>query len=437
MTRAPVPHTLGFTMRLSFLQLALTTLTLCAFAYTTYFAHSLESGRDLLALLVIAILALITLIVGSQPQDRRVTMGALINNWPLHAYSLAAVAITILVHPDRLSFQLIAYVIVAYATYLAVPLTFIRHPALLFHWARIIAITSAAFAIPSYAGALGLDSFIGLPIYTKTAYAGFTGVAASAGIMEHLNPFAAQMGVGTLCAWYVYRKTNAALYLVLFVLIVGALVISQGRGAWLGSLAALGACLAPRFVREKSSILLAYGIGAAALPFLLVGTLQAAPIVGDALRLSAGLSGREGGWLFALLQISQEPWVGHGFQAAGETTTAYAESLDQIGFHAAGASFHNTFLTKAVEFGLPIAAVYLLLFLRPIIQIAGRTRWPSERALVRSMCLLALTASLYVDINVGGVRSIAIFNAAFLGLANLWPVLEASLSTHMNESRSG
>ena len=98
------------------------------------------------------------------------------------------------------------------------------------------------------------------------------------------------------------------------------------------------------------------------------------------------------------------------------------KQLRKSGYSGAGTTFHNTFITKAVELGVIGTVVYSMLYILPLIRICNPTDSVYRQQLIRSVVLVAITASIFRDYNIGGVRSTSILVAIFLGLANLWPL---------------
>ena len=94
-----------------------------------------------------------------------------------------------------------------------------------------------------------------------------------------------------------------------------------------------------------------------------------------------------------------------------------------IGYSGAGTTFHNTFVTKAVDLGLIATCLYSLMYVVPFSRICAPSQYPREQHLVRAMILLTLTTAIFRDYNIGGVRSTAVMGTVFLGIANLWPRL--------------
>ncbi len=145
--------------------------------------------------------------------------------------------------------------------------------------------------------------------------------------------------------------------------------------------------------------------------------------------MERGLSGREVAWLYATSLIEEKPWTGHGFGSSGELSEDAWRELRKSGYSGAGTTFHNTFITKAVELGMLTTIVYALMYLVSLMRICKPTDDVLRQQLIRSIIVLTLTASIFRDYNVGGVRSTSMLVAVFLGLANLWP-LAAGLPRH-------
>ena len=116
--------------------------------------------------------------------------------------------------------------------------------------------------------------------------------------------------------------------------------------------------------------------------------------------------------------------MGHGFLSSSELTELNEKRLRRnTGYSGAGTTFHNTFVTKAVELGLIATCLYSLMYVVPFSRICAPSEYPWEQHLVRSMIILTLTTAIFRDYNIGGVRSTAFMGTVFLGLANLWPRL--------------
>ncbi len=343
--------------------------------------------------------------------------------WPLHLFTLCLVGICVAFHHgDRLG-EIVAYTVVAYASYVVLPLLFVLDRRIFEAFVKMVAIVSALPALPAFVGAMHVDSIFGVELSNKPSYASFSGIIASGGVFEHPEGQALQMAVGLFCCFYGMRKTGGLLYLMCFLLTLAGLVVSQGRGAIFGVLVASLFCLLPELFRRSRPVFFGSLALCLVFPFLILPQLGEIPGVKDYLRLERGLSGREVAWRYAFTLIEEKPWTGHGFGSSGELSKAGENRLSISGYSGAGTTFHNTFITKAVELGIIATAVYMLLYILPLFRICEPTCFRYEQEVVRSILILTLTASLFRDYNIGGVRSTSILVAVFLGLANLWPLV--------------
>ncbi len=223
-------------------------------------------------------------------------------------------------------------------------------------------------------------------------------------------------------AIYALRKTGNLFYAVCLLMVFAGLVVSQGRGAIFGVVIAGAFCLLPELFRRSRPVFLGSLAFCLVFPFLIWPQLANIPGVSDYLRLERGLSGRDVAWLYAFSLVEEKPWTGHGFETSGELSEQGRKLLRKSGYSGAGTTFHNTFITKAVELGMIAAFIYTLLYIVPLIRICKPTDYVHEQQLVRSIIVLTLTASIFRDYNIGGVRSTAMMVAVFWGLANLWPL---------------
>ncbi len=270
---------------------------------------------------------------------------------------------------------------------------------------------------------LGYDSFGGIPLRNKRNYADLSGIIASGGVFEHAEGHALQMAAGLLCCLYAIRKSSGITFVCCFFLVFAGLVVSQGRAAILGIIVAITFRLLPELFRRSRPILFGSLILFLAFPFLIWPRLAAIPGFAGYLRLERGLSGREEAWQYGLELVEEKPWAGHGFLASSELTELRRKWLRSIGFSGAGSTFHNTFISKAVELGVPVTLLYALLYIVPLYRICSPSDHPLEQQLILGMILLTVTTSIFRDYNIGGVRSTALTGAVFLGIANLWSLL--------------
>ncbi len=347
----------------------------------------------------------------------------IIANWPLHLFTVSFFASVFVFHGGANAGQLAAYTVVAYATYVLVPTLFLLDRWLFDSFVKLIAVFSAVLAVPSLLGAVGIDALGPVRFSNKPSYSEFSGIIASGGIFEHAEGHALQMAVGLCCCLYAVRKWRRLSYAACLLLTTMGLVVSQGRGAIFGVLIALAILALPELFRRSRPVFLGTVLCLWMFPFFIWPQLASIPGVADYLRLERGLSGRDVAWQFAFSIIEERPVTGQGFLASGELTEQHKKLLRKSGYSGAGTTFHNTFITKAVELGVVATFFYMLLYLLPLIRICQPTDFVEEQHLVRSILLVTTTASLFRDYNIGGVRSTAILVSIFLGLANLWPWL--------------
>ncbi len=389
--------------------------------YDTRFIVPLEGLRTLVAAFVVACFGAVFLLT---PYPWRIVQPALLAAWPLHLFTISFVGFAWTFHGGAELGAIIAYTLVAYATYLLVPLCLLLDPRLFDVFVKIIAAGSALLAIPSYIGTLGIDSLFGIPLSNKYAYSQFSGLVASGGIFEHGEGHALQMAIGLFCCIYAFRKSGNWLYAICGVMVLAGLVISQGRGAIFGVLVAGMFWLLPELFRRSRPLFFASLALCLAFPFLIWPLLATLPGFSDYLRLERGLSGRDVAWQYAGKLVEERPWTGHGFNTAGQLSEEGRKQLRKSGYSGAGTTFHNTFVTRAVELGLIATFLYALMYLVALFRICQPTQYVLEQHLVRGIVVLTLTASLFRDYNIGGVRSTSILVSVFIGLASLWPLAE-------------
>lgn len=389
--------------------------------YDTLFIVPLESLRTLVAAAIVACFGAIFLLA-RYPAE--IIQPAIWAAWPLHLFTICFLGISWCFHDGAQLGSIIAYTIVAYATYLLVPLCLLLDRRLFDAFVKLVAVGSAVLAIPCYVGALGIDYVAGIPLSNKYAYSQFSGIIASGGIFEHAEGLSLQMAIGLFCCIYAWRKSGNLLYAGCLVMTFAGLAVSQGRGAIFGVLVAIAFYMLPELFRRSQPLFLGSLAFFLLFPFLIWPQLANIPGVADYLRLERGLSGRDVAWLYAIDLVKEKPWTGHGFETAGELSEAGHKLLRASGYSGAGTTFHNTFITKAVELGLVATFFYSLIYVVALLRTCTPSKYVLQQHLIRSMVVLTLTASVFRDYNVGGVRSTTILVAVFLGLANLWPLAE-------------
>lgn len=374
------------------------------------------------ALAAVVLLSLVTAFF-LQRYPRDVIQSIVVANWPLHLFTLSFFASVFVVHRRANADQLLAYTVVAYATYMFVPFLLVLDRWLFESFLKLMTGLSAVLAIPSLVGALGIEALGPIRLSNKPSYSEFSGIIASGGIFEYAEGHALQMAVGLFCCLYAVRKWRRWSAAACLLLTAMGLIVSQGRGAILGVLIAVAFMCLPELFRRSRPLFLGTVLGMWLFPFFILPQLANIPGVAGYLRLERGLSGRDVAWRFAYSVIKEQPVKGQGFLASGDLTERHQRQLERTGYSGTGTTFHNTFITKAVELGVIATLLYLPLYLVPLIRICAPTEYGEEQQLVRNVLLVAITASVFRDYNIGGVRSTSVLISIFLGLANLWPWL--------------
>jgi len=387
--------------------------------YDTRLIVPLEGLRALVAAGVVACFGAV-MVLSKYPKS--VIQPALLAAWPLHLNTIFFVGVVWCFHGGEQKSAIVAYTIVAYATWLMVPFCLLSDRCIFDRFAKLVAIGSAFLAIPSFVGALGIDSFLGFPLSNKYGYSELSGIIASGGIFEHAEGQALQMAIGLLCAFYAFRRSGSYLYAGCLALTMAGLVISQGRGAIFGVLIAAAFCLLPEVFRRSRWLFVGTLVVCLIFPFLIWPQLSKIPGFAGYLRMERGLSGRDVAWQYAISLIEEEPWVGHGFGSSAELSEEGRVLLRKSGYSGIGTTFHNTFITRAAEMGIVAASVYALLYIVPLLRVCRRADDELQQQLIRNIAVLALTAAIFRDYNIGGVRSTSMLVAIYFGLANLLPL---------------
>lgn len=286
--------------------------------------------------------------------------------------------------------------------------------------ARMVVIVSAPLVIPAIWGAMGHEHFFGLAMHNKAYYAKYSSIAASSGIMDFPETFGAQLAFAFVCGIYLIQRSPRPIFWIgVLALIAVGLIISQARAAILGTVVAMAAVTIASRVRIHPALVVLLCCIAITAPIYALNLIELLPGAKTYLRSNTGLSGREGVWSFALRYIGEHPLRGYGASAAQEYTQRYIHYLKDQNFKAAGASFHNTFLTRAFDNGVLASLSYLVIFLVAMRRAAGKIFFSPEARLVFSAIVVALAITTYRDINSGGMRSITVLVSVFLGLGLL------------------
>jgi len=355
-----------------------------------------------------------------QRYPSRVIKPVLVAAWPLHLFTIGFFWVCFAFHGGDQLNQFAIYTLFAYAMFLVIPLLFLLDRRMFVAFVKLVAVLSAVLSMPSLVGAAGHESFLGIPLRVKFAYAQLSGINASAGVFEHPEGHAFQMAIGIFCCLYALRSTGRIIFVPCFLLTLAGLIVSQGRAAIYGVAIAILFSLLPELFRRSRPVFFGTLFVALTFPFFILPQLATIPGVAGYLRIERGLSGRSEAWQFATELIEERPWIGYGFMASTKFTEAHQRTLRRSGFSGAGTTFHNTFISRAVDLGLIVTCIYSLLYFVPLVRICRPSEYSHEQALIRSMILLTLTTAIFRDYNIGGIRSTAMMGAMFLGLANLW-----------------
>ena len=226
------------------------------------------------------------------------------------------------------------------------------------------------------------------------------------------------------------------MYLIVAAMFLLMLIALQSRASLLALGVSIGTLVFFRRFTGRSAIRVPLFMGLLAIaPFLMLKAIAtASPFLDQYLRLSAGLSGRDTGWLLAASLIAEKPLFGHGLGSSSEQTLQFAEVLSEGHFYAAGASFHNTFLTKAVDMGLVVTTIYFLVYVVPLMVLV-KSSMPilTKRYLVGCLVPIPVVA-FFVDINVGGARLAVFASAFYLGIGLVSIVFYPSIRSRDEKS---
>ncbi|MGE4303765.1 MAG: O-antigen ligase family protein [Novosphingobium sp.] len=315
------------------------------------------------------------------------------------------------------------YAVGAFLTAVVLPQTFFERRGYFNFFIWCVIFVGAVVGATGILGSLGLNSLFGLPMFNKYGYARYASFPASSGILDYPETLGAQMALSFICALYMMVRSKPTPLLVLSTLLIaGGLITSQGRAAILGALVGIGAVVFAMRSRIPAAALVAIVVLLVLSPIYALNLISLLPGAGSYLRAETGLSGREGVWNFALFYIGEHPLRGYGFQSSNMYTAMHGDFLRRHGFPAAGASFHNTFLTRAFENGILVSGAYIGVLLTALYRAGGLVRRSQEAALTFAMLVVVISISTFRDINIGGMRQIVIYSAVFIGAALQLPV---------------
>ncbi len=205
---------------------------LAGVAYDTLFIIPHEGLRAIVAVTVLASLAVAFLLEEYPPH---VIQPVIVATIPLHLFSMISLGFCVSFHGDSRLGEMVAYTLVAYATYVLVPVWLLLDRRLFDVFVKVVAVACTCWRYRRMSARLGIDSIGGIPLSNKYAYSSFSGIIASGGIFEHAEGLALQMAVGVFCCFYALRKSGNWFYGLCLVMVSAGLVVSQGRGAFWAS----------------------------------------------------------------------------------------------------------------------------------------------------------------------------------------------------------
>lgn len=367
---------------------------------------------------VVVLVTFLTLIICASRLRYSELLHSLRASSVLLLYLLASFVVIILAHEGSRIGLMAVYALLGIAFAIVFPLYFLRDERRIEKWATMLVVTTLLIVVTAILGVAGLDNLGPIPLFVKSGYANFLGIRASAGIFEQLTTFGLLLIFAIFSSLYLSKRRRNVLYLFVAGIFVLMLVALQSRATVLAFGVSVVTLLTFRRITRRSAYTLPAFAGLlATAPFLMISVMAtASPFLNQYLRLSTGLSGRDAGWVLAGSLIAEKPLFGHGLGSSSALTSQFADVLSEGGFYAAGASFHNSFLTKAVDMGLIVASLYILVYVVPLVMlIRSSTPIAMKRYLVG--CLVAIPiVAFFVDINVGGARLAVFASAFYLGI---------------------
>jgi hypothetical protein len=354
------------------------------------------------------------------------------SNAILIAYLIASFGVLLFAHGGARFSLMLGYAFLGCSFAVVLPLYFLSEERRIEKWAAMVVVITLFVTVTAIMGVVGVDNLGGIPLFVKCGYTNIGGLRSSAGIFEQLTTFGLLLVFAIYSAIYLAKVQRRPGYIVLAALFLLMLIVLQSRSAILalavsGSILVLFRGLTPRVRYLIPVAVVVFGVA----PFLILKWLALiSPFLDQYLRLSVGLSGREAGWLLALVLIADSPIFGHGLGSSSEMTLQYGAILGEGHFYAAGASFHNTFLTKAVDMGIGVALVYILVYVVPLVRVV-RSSMPLELKRYIAGCLIGISiVAFFVDINVGGARLTVFASSFFIGIGAIAPAYYPNVSSH-------
>lgn len=317
--------------------------------------------------------------------------------------------------------RLFAYVVVAVFAYIILPYILYVRRGLLITFLKIVSVYSAILASTAILSNIGYQTFLGLPFSDKYYYS-FLGLHATGGILSHPLVLGAQLAIGAGCSYYLMKRNSSIFFLTLLSLCVVGVFLTMARGAYLALTVASIFYFVPKklFNKRILTFVIVPIIGVFLLQFL-YHLAKNSMLLGTILRIESGMSQREILWAYALHLISMNPIVGYGYWQS--PILLEEAGLLSLGALQKGAPFHNTFIDSAVDSGIIVTFFYLLLFLVPLNRVIKSGLDYQLKRILFSLSIVMFITPLFVNHNIGGLKSVSVTMAIILGVTN-WSILE-------------
>ena len=395
-----------------------------AVGYGSDFANENSIFEKILAIFIILLL-IISVLYFLGKRNRLNNKLVLQNNILFFLFTITVIIIHFLFHDFDLEWKFYIQIILSIIIFIILPSIIIVNGDLFVYWIKVVSFISLIIAVTSILGTLGLDSIIGISLRNKEFYGTLSGITASGGIMEHTAAAGMQLGVGIFCTYYLYKRYNLAFYRIGLLVISLGFIVCQSRGALLGLIVAVCIILLPKKFRNNKPLLITTTVGLFIMPFIAISIIKIIPILAGYLRLEQGFGPRFALWLYSIPHILDSPFIGHGFNSVSSFTLSYSAILKDVAdFRASGASFHNIFMNIAYDWGLCAVVIYISIHIAILWKLGGEYRYNVlERKLLLSIAILLIIQNNFTTFSLGGIRSISISGAIFLGLANIFPAV--------------
>jgi O-antigen ligase len=284
------------------------------------------------------------------------------------------------------------------------------------YYISIILGVTLVCAIPIILSIFGVREFLLLPITIKENYS-VINVMASSGILEHPLYAGSTMMIGLIISVYRYYIRSGKRYILSFILLFIALMVTQARGAMLGTgIGVIFLYIVHSRMKYGTIERLGYVIiGLLGSSFSLLAVIQS-NIGSKLLRLEYSLSGREIIWPWAIDMILKSPIVGYGLDSAANIKYLYAPKYIYNDDYAPDASFHNNFIDVASDYGLVVLIVYVSIFV-----VTFKNLFKMEyriRLLLIPLLSSFIVSILFVNYQFGGVRFVSVIFTIIIGLSN-------------------